>query len=115
MPEIRRGGRRVQRLSARFVANAAAPGYHLDGDGLYLQVSPTLTRSWIFRYQLNGRAREMGLGPEHVISLAEARAKAAAARKLLVDGIDPLEHRDALRAQERLQKANSLTFQECAD
>ena len=38
------------------------PGYYLDGNGLYLQVSKTGSRSWIFRYTLNGKTREMGLG-----------------------------------------------------
>lgn len=115
-------GRRVNRLSDRAVKAQTRPGYHPDGDGLYLQVSPTGTKSWILRYGrgLNPRTgkpwqREMGLGPLKLISLAEARGRAADARRLLLDGIDPIEARDALRAQERVRKSNSLTFNACAE
>ena len=66
-------GRQFNRLSARSVATASKPGYHPDGNGLYLQVSPTGTKSWIFRYSLNKRPREMGLGELTLVSLAEAR------------------------------------------
>lgn len=45
-----------------------------DGGGLYLQIAATGAKSWIYRYMLDGRAREMGLGPLHVISLSELAA-----------------------------------------
>ena len=72
--------RQVKRLSDRFVKTVKRPGYYADGDGLYLQVSPATTKSWIFRYARQGKEREMGLGSERVFSLAQARAKAADAR-----------------------------------
>ena len=62
------------RLTARSVQAKTKAGYFADGGGLYLQVSPTGSKSWVFRFTLNGRAREMGLGavaPEN--SLADAR------------------------------------------
>ena len=65
--------------------NDLAPGNYPDGDNLYLQVSDTRTKSWLFRYALIGKERWMGLGSARVFSLAEARARAAAARKLLAD------------------------------
>ena len=53
-----------------------------DGGGLYLQVT-THGASWVYRYMLRGRARTMGLGPLALYGLAEARAKALDARRLL--------------------------------
>lgn len=85
------------KLTARQV-QTLGPGYHADGDGLYLQVTPSGARSWILRYQLAGRRREMGLGPVALFGLAEARQRAAQQRRLLADGIDPIEARRAARA-----------------
>lgn len=103
-PEIGRGWESVprpkHRLTARQVATAAA-GYHADGDGLYLLVAPEGTASWVFRFTLRGRKREMGLGAASVFSLAEARQRATQQRKLLADGLDPIEHRNALRSAKR--------------
>ena len=73
--------------------------YH-DGGGLYLQVSAGGAKSWIFRFMLDGRAREMGLGPVHAIPLAEARKRAAECRRMRLDGIDPIEARKAQRDAE---------------
>jgi len=85
------------KLTARQV-QTLGPGYHADGDGLYLQVTPSGARSWILRYQIAGRRREMGLGPVSLFGLAEARQRAAQQRRLLADGIDPIEARRAARA-----------------
>lgn len=77
-------------------------GLHRDGGArnLYLQVAAGGTRrSWIFRYEVNGRQRWMGIGSIELLTLAEARAKALELRKLLkIEGIDPIEHRRAQRA-----------------
>jgi integrase len=107
-------GRQVHRLSAKTVEKAKTPGYFCDGGGLYLQVSATLSRSWIFRYTRHGKSREMGLGSEREVTLAQARAKAADARRQLGDGVDPIAARDGQRAQERLQKAGTISFAEYA-
>ena len=107
--------RQVKRLSDRFVKTVKRPGYYADGDGLYLQVSPATTKSWIFRYARQGKEREMGLGSERVFSLAQARAKAADARRFLVEGVDPIAARDGQRARERLQNARTMTFAKCAE
>jgi integrase len=108
-------GREVHRLSAKSVEKAKRPGYYADGGNLYLQVSPGLTKSWIFRYARQGKSHEMGLGSERVYSLAEARAKASDARRLLGDGMDPISAREGHRSRERLEKASSLTFAKCAE
>lgn len=89
--------RPTNRLSARFVRTAPA-GYHADGAGLYLLVTPAGTASWVFRFTLRGRKREMGLGAATTFTLAEARERAADARRLLADGLDPIEYRRAARS-----------------
>ena len=106
---------KLERLSAKHVEHARRIGYHADGGGLYLQVSPSHSKSWVFRYTLHGRAREMGLGSLKAVSLADARDRAREARKLLQDKRDPIKARDAQHLQERLAAARSITFQEAAD
>ena len=76
-------------LSAAFVRSAPA-GRHCDGNGLYLYVQRTGTRSWIQRLVIRGRKRELGLGNVALVSLAEAREQALANRKLARAGGDPL-------------------------
>lgn len=106
--------RKMHRLSTRTVESKKDPGYYGDGGGLYLQVSPSGTKSWLFRYMLDRRAREMGLGPLHAVSLAEARRKAAECRRKLADYIDPIAARNSLQASARANSARSITFKECA-
>ena len=76
-------------LAAAFV-RTAPPGRHADGNGLYLFVQPSGTRSWIQRLVIRGRRRELGLGSIALVSLAEAREKALANRKLARESGDPL-------------------------
>ena len=83
-------GRHPQKaLSAAFI-RSAPPGRHADGNGLYLFVQPSGTRSWIQRLLIRGRRRELGLGSVALVPLAEAREKALANRKLARRGGDPL-------------------------
>src|SRR5262249_12788167 len=89
-------------------------GMHSDGDGLYLQVTST-GRSWIMRYQLAGRRREMGLGSLDAVSLAVARGKVREARHLLLDRIDPLEQRRQEATAQRLAEAKAVTFKDAAE
>jgi integrase len=86
---------------------------YADGGGLYLQITNG-GASWIYRYMLAGRAREMGLGPLALFGLSEARAKALDARRLRHEGIDPIEARKAARLRARLDAAKTMTFMECA-
>ena len=106
---------RTGKLSAVEVAKAKGPAVLHDGGGLYLRVSPTGSRSWVFRFQLDGKRRDMGLGPYPDVSLAEARAKAVTHRKQRHDGIDPLEAKDAQRQAQRLSVARGRTFREAAE
>lgn len=96
------------RLTVRQV-QTLGPGMHADGDGLYLQVTATGSRSWILRYQLHKRRREMGLGGFPLFGLADARQRSQDARKLLTDGIDPLERRQAQTV------AQGVTWGACVD
>jgi integrase len=108
-------GRALNRLSAVAVnTGISRRGMYHDGGGLYLQVSAGGAKSWIFRFMLDGRAREMGLGPVHAIPLAEARKRAAASRRMRLDGIDPIEARSAQRGQKKLEAAKAMTFDACA-
>jgi hypothetical protein len=52
----------VNQLTATKVQKISAPGMYPDGAGLYLQVTAEDAKSWILRYSLRGKAREMGLG-----------------------------------------------------
>jgi hypothetical protein len=110
-------GRVVQRLTALKVSKAKKPGLLHDGGGLYLQITKAkgggTTKSWLFRYKTTTSSRWMGLGSFIDVSLAEARQKAANGRKLREQGADPIEHRDAQRAQERLAEAKAMTFDQC--
>ncbi|NBW77353.1 MAG: DUF4102 domain-containing protein [Sphingomonadaceae bacterium] len=82
----------------------AKPGVHIDGNGLYLSVSRNGATSWIYRYQLKGRRREMGLGAFHSLPAVEARARAAKLRTLVASGLDPLELREAERKARQEQE-----------
>src|SRR5216684_1842847 len=106
--------RQIGRMPALAVARATEKGMYHDGGGLYLQVAASGAKSWIYRYMLNGRAREMGLGPFHIISLSEARSRAADCRRLRLDGIDPIEARKAKRDEAKLVAAKAITFDACA-
>jgi integrase len=106
--------RRLNRLTAVEVRGISQKGMHHDGGGLYLQVSAGGAKSWIFRFTLDGRAREMGLGPVHAIPLAEARKRATECRRMRVDGIDPIEARSAHRGWKKLEAAKAMTFDACA-
>ena len=102
-------------LSALAVSRLKKPGTHPVGPGLYLQVTSAEVRSWIFRFQLDGKRREMGLGPYPLITLADARERARAARQELQEGRDPIRARKAAREQAALGVAQATTFRECAE
>jgi len=107
-------GRTVGRLTALAVTRAGKKGMYADGAGLYLHVSGNGAKSWVYRFMLAGRPREMGLGATHTISLAEARDVAIECRKMRRAGIDPIEARKVRRQHAQIDEASSLTFAECA-
>jgi integrase len=117
----------VPKLTAAFVRAAKCPPLSRrpvrfgDRDGLYLQVAPGDTKSWLFRFTLCGKAREMGLGPYGEppggVPLAEARKLAGEARALLRDGRDPIvERQDRKAALHRARlEASERTFRAAAE
>lgn len=80
------------RLTARKV-ETAKPGKHSDGGNLYLIVTPQGTRKWVLRFTWRGKAKEMGLGSLASVSLADAREKATNARRLVAQGLNPIDAR----------------------
>lgn len=73
----------------------AKEGRHADGNGLYLEVSKSASKSWIFRYQINKNRRDMGLGSLAKVSAVKARKLASDYKLMINEGIDPLDHRKA--------------------
>ena len=110
-------GRQLHRLSALRVAKEVVPGHYADGGGLYMQIADSGARSWVFRFKLDGRVREMGLGPLSRVSLGEARKLATGYRDMVRDLIDPILAR---REQQRRQLLDissdtNVTFREAAE
>ncbi|MCL2469541.1 MAG: integrase arm-type DNA-binding domain-containing protein [Alphaproteobacteria bacterium] len=106
---------RTNLLTALKVANLKQKGLRRDGAGLYLRVKNNGGKFWVFRFMFQGKAHEMGLGSLQTISLADARLRAAACRKLIAEGKDPLAERDTAKAQAALAKAKEKTFKDCAE
>lgn len=89
------------KLNPKQVENLTEAGTYEDGDGLRLVVKPTGRKSWLLRFQLAGRRREMGLGSFPEVSLKKARLEASLKRSQLSEGVDPLAARDIERAAQR--------------
>lgn len=102
--------RGLNKLTTRKV-ETAKPGRYGDGGGLYLVVGPSGAKKWVFRFTRGGRPTEAGLGPVIAVSLARAREKAAEARAMVADGVNPIE---AKREQRQLSR-RVPTFGEVAD
>jgi integrase len=107
--------RTLNRLSAFKVEKAKQSGMYADGGGLYLRIAEGGSKQWIYRYVTNDRPRDMGIGPVHVLTLAEAREKAREASKLRLEGIDPIAHKHAQRAAAAVAAASAMTFRQCAE
>jgi hypothetical protein len=120
----------ADKLTALKVKTITATGRYGDGGGLWLQVRAQRepangkgkgkppAKSWLFRYMLAGRARQMGLGSIEEVSLAAARDAARAARKLLHDGVDPIEERAAKEAAKEAAKQTApavMTFKDVTE
>jgi integrase len=81
--------------SARTAQAIKTPGRHRAGDGLYLVLSLKGHKTWVLRYQLEGKRTDMGLGSLGDVSLADARSAAAAARRQIAQKVDPIRAREA--------------------
>ena len=111
-------GNSMGKLNPKQVENLTEPGTYEDGDGLRLVVKPTGRKSWLLRFQLAGRRREMGLGSYPEVSLKKARLEASTKRSQLSEGVDPLAARDieraAQREAQRASEAKQLKFETLA-
>lgn len=106
------------KLSSKVISALRGPATVADGAGLYLQITGGGTASWLYRYQLAGRRRWMGLGPYPTISASKARQERDKLRKLVKAGVDPLAEREAARgataAARVAAERDAVTFRHCA-
>lgn len=111
--------RKLNQLTALEIKNAApsdtpnTPKLLSDGGGLYLQVTPRGSKSFLFRYAFNGKQQSMGLGPAHTVGLAEARDMALQYRSLVLKGVDPKVEKERQMAAPNAVLDKS--FQWCAE
>src|SRR4051794_17967533 len=102
----------MNKLTAMGIAKINDPGRHSDGGGLYLLVSTTGSRSWVFRYKIGQRERIMGLGRYPDVSLVDARNKAADCRRLRFHSLDPLEVKKEAKEQRLLAELGQTLFKD---
>jgi integrase len=106
----------INRLSVKKVDNLKAHGWYPDGNGLYLQVSKSGSKSWVYRYQVDGKQKWHGLGSyTKENSLQVARSSALKCKQLRRDGIDPIDHKNQIKIDSRLATRSAITFKECAE
>ena len=102
------------KLTALAAKALSQPGRHGDGDGLYLNVAPSGSKSWVQRIVTHGRRRDIGLGPYPAVSLARARSIAQTNRSAVAEGRDPVAEKRETR-EAALRPAPSVpTFAEAA-
>ena len=103
----------LNRLTALQIGRMTQKGYFADGGGLYLVIKSTGGKSWVFRYDRQGKRHEIGLGGLKTVSLQTARTVARECRQQIIDGIDPLVARQASLQATALEAARAVTFDEC--
>jgi integrase len=110
---------RSRALSAREVDALRDVGMHWVSDNLYIQIREQGTRSWLFRYWVDGKPKVIGLGGAKDIPLAKARDKAERLRIQIRDGADPAADKKAAKAQRKVERSDGeaarvASFEECA-
>ena len=106
---------KIDLLSATKVKSLKKPGDYLDGRGLYLQIRSESSKSWLLKFSMQKRAREMGLGSAFDITLAKARDLRDGYRSLLAQGLDPIEAKRAEGTARALERAKTITFKAAAE
>lgn len=102
------------KLTVKGIANVG-PGVHSDGGGLSLKVQKSGARSWVYRYQMNKRRRDLGLGPYPSVTLSDARAKADEARAKVRAGIDPMDEASGIDDRPQIDPTLNAVFAETLD
>lgn len=98
--------RAINQLTTTKVKRLSDRGRYADGAGLYLYIAAGGSKSWVYRWKVNGRRRELGLGGFPGVTLARARDRAAKAREHILDGIDPIAEK---------RKLAEPIFSDCVD
>lgn len=91
-------------------AQTCGNGRHLVEDCLYLHVRGPESRTWLFRYQIDGKRRDMSLGKYPEITLKQAKVQAAQAHEDIANGLDPIEK----RKKDHKNGQSAPTFEEVA-
>ena len=99
----------VNKLKPLQVKKEKNPGWYADGMGLYLQISKTGGKSWVYRYQHKGKERRHGLGSFPFVSLPDARHAAEECRLLRKESIDPIEYRKQLAIRKEQETKKRIT------
>jgi hypothetical protein len=107
----------VPKLTERGLKTLAkTPGRHRDGSSaLYLWVRSPTARYWTYRYRLNGRQTELGLGPYPEVTLDQARALYAEKHAMVANGVDPIAAKRARRLAKAPAASAAPTFGEIVD
>jgi integrase len=105
---------KMGKLYVKTIDSISKPGRHGDGDGLYMLVAPSGTKSWVQRIVINGKRRDIGLGAYPTVKLADARSLAASIRSAVAEGRDPLEERREAKEAARNPIPSVPTFAEAA-
>lgn len=109
--------KKAKELAPLEVKRKRKAGLHSVGGvaGLHLQIQKSGARSWILRAKVGDKRRDIGLGGFPDVPLAEARESAREVRRLIREGIDPVEARKANRAAILASHARILSFEEAAN
>lgn len=109
--------KRVIELTALAVRRLQTRGMHAVGGvaGLYLRISETGNKYWVWRGNVNGRRRDLGIGPFPEVSLARARQDAAELREAVRSGKDPVQERQIAKATQQADSERAMTFDECLE
>ena len=105
-------------LTVAMVKATNKPGQYPDrggARGLHLYVAPGGSKSWTFRFQLRGRRTWLGLGSIDDVTLAEARDAAIDARRLVKQGINPIDQKRGVKTEAVAAAAKRKSFMQCAD
>lgn len=108
--------KKAKELAPIEVSRLTEPGLHAVGGvaGLALQVQASGARSWVLRFSIAGKRREMGLGGYPDVTLADAKRRAREERERADQGVDPIEERRAATSKLKAERGKSFTFKQSA-